>query len=65
MFKRLLWMAIGAAGALQAERWVRAQRARLTPDALTGTLLDKVNERLEAQRADAGSHASQGPPTLR
>ena len=60
MFKRLLWMAVGAAGALQAERWVRAQRARLTPDAMTGTVLDKVNQRLEAKRADAQQDASPG-----
>ena len=50
MVRRLFWIALGAAGALQADRWLREKRARLTPNAVTGTMLDKLNERLEARR---------------
>lgn len=50
MLRRLFWIALGAAGALQADRWLREKRARLTPNAVTGTMLDKLNERLEARR---------------
>jgi hypothetical protein len=58
MLRRLLWVLVGVAGALQFDRWLRDKRRRLTPNALTGTVLDKLNERLEAnqarQRAKAG-----------
>jgi hypothetical protein len=47
MIKRLLGIALGAALALQFDRWWDARKARLTPNALTGSFLDKVNERLE------------------
>jgi hypothetical protein len=50
MLKRLFWVAVGAALALEADRFFREQRARFTPNALTGALLDKLNERLEAGR---------------
>lgn len=50
MIKSLFWVALGAAGVLQLDRWMERKRSRLTPNALTGTLLDKVNERLEKQR---------------
>lgn len=50
MLKRLFWIAVGAVLALQADRFLREQRARFTPNALTGALLDKINERLEAGR---------------
>jgi hypothetical protein len=48
--KTLFWIAVGAAGALQADRWLRSKRAQLTPNAMTGTLLDKLNARLESKR---------------
>jgi hypothetical protein len=51
MLRRLFWIAVGAALALQADRWFRQQREKLKPSNLTGTLLDKANERLEKTRA--------------
>ncbi len=54
MLKRLLWVALGAAGALQADRWLKQQKMRLQPNATTSTLLDKVNRRLEESRRSAG-----------
>jgi hypothetical protein len=57
MFKRLFWVVLGAVAALQADRWLREQKGRFTPNALTGTLLDKVNRRLETQRATADAPA--------
>lgn len=51
MIKRLLWVVLGAAGALQADRWLAQQKARFRPSALTGTLLDATNKRMEKRRA--------------
>ncbi|MGH2786865.1 MAG: hypothetical protein ACRDJV_03015 [Actinomycetota bacterium] len=51
MIKRLLSVAFGAALALELQRWWESRRARLSPGALTGSLLDKVNSQLEARRA--------------
>ena len=58
MLKPLFWIAVGAAGALQADKWLNERKARFTPHAMTGALLDKVNERLEAK---AGSPADTRP----
>jgi hypothetical protein len=57
MIKRLLSIALGAALALELDRWWTRRRARLTPNALTGSLLNKVNERLESRQrtSEAGS----------
>ncbi len=52
MLKRLLWIAAGAAAALQFDRWWRAQRGRFTPNALTGSFLDALNKRLEERNRD-------------
>lgn len=61
MLKRLFWVALGAAGALQVDRWLREKRASLTPNALTGSVLDKVNQRLEAKnQATAPRHGQPG-----
>jgi hypothetical protein len=54
MLKRLFWVLVGVIAALQADRWVRERRRRFTPNAITGTLLDKINDRLEANRNPAG-----------
>ena len=51
MLRRLFWIVVGAVGALQADKWLREQRYRFTPNAITGTVLDKVNDRLERNRA--------------
>jgi hypothetical protein len=50
VIKSLFWVAVGAAGALQADRWLDKKKARFTPNAMTGSLLDKVNQRLESKR---------------
>ncbi|CAN5534838.1 hypothetical protein BH20ACT21_BH20ACT21_16230 [soil metagenome] len=51
MLRRLFWIVLGAMGALQADRWLRQKRSQLTPNAITGTMLDKINQRLESNRA--------------
>ncbi len=58
MIKSVFWVAVGAAGALQVDRWIEARKARLTPRAMTGSILDKVNSRLEANRT---RDTSRGP----
>lgn len=50
MIKRLFWIALGAAGALQLDKWLEQKRTKLSPHALTGSMLDKLNERLESKR---------------
>jgi hypothetical protein len=50
LLKRLVPIALGAAAALQLERLIESKRARYTPNAVTGRLLDRVNERLERSR---------------
>ncbi|MEO8324148.1 MAG: hypothetical protein ABI571_08450 [Actinomycetota bacterium] len=47
MVKRLFWIAVGAAIALQFDRWWQARSASFTPNALTGTFLDSLNRKLE------------------
>lgn len=47
MIKRLFWIAVGAAIALQFDRWWQARREHFTPNALTGTFLDSLNRKLE------------------
>lgn len=51
MIKRLLWVVVGAVGALQADKWLQEQKDRFRPSALTGTLLDATNRRMEKRRA--------------
>ena len=51
MIKSLFWVAVGAAGALQAERWLGSLRIRLSPQAVTGKFLDGLNNKLEEKRA--------------
>lgn len=53
MLKRLFWIALGAAIALQCDRWWQARRDRFTPNALTGTFLDSVNRKLEDKNRQA------------
>ena len=50
MIKGLFWVVVGAAGALQADRWLERKRAKFSPSAVTGTVLDKINQRLETSR---------------
>lgn len=51
MLKLFFWIAVGAAGALQADRWLSRQRSQWSPSAVTTRLLDSVNEKLESDRA--------------
>ena len=51
MLKSVFWVAVGAAGALQADRWLERRKAKFTPHAITGTMLDKVNSRLEKNQS--------------
>jgi hypothetical protein len=60
MLKKLLSVMVGAAAALQFDRWWSRRRAQLTPNALTGSLLDKINRRLETNRAKSGGSRPSG-----
>lgn len=55
MIKTLLWTAIGAAGALELDRWWEGKRDQLTPRAVTGAMLEKINRRLEEKRGASSS----------
>ncbi len=62
MLKRILLLAIGAAGALEGEKLAQRVRARFRPSAITGTLLDKANHKLEARKpTSTGASQSQRP----
>ena len=50
MIKSALWVAVGAAAALEADKWLEKRKAKYRPSAITGTLLDKVNASLEAKQ---------------
>ena len=50
IIKSLLWVAVGAAGALESERLLSKARVRFSPSAVTGSFLDKVNTKLENKR---------------
>ena len=52
MLKPLFWVAVGAAGALQADRWLEKRKAKFSPRAITGSVLDKVNSQLEKNRSE-------------
>ena len=60
LIKKAFWVAVGAVGALQVDRWLSERRARFTPHAMTGALLDKVNQRLEAKRDIAAEPSEPG-----
>jgi len=50
IIKKLFWVAVGAVGALEADKLFERARIRLRPSALTGSLLDSANRRLEKRR---------------
>lgn len=54
MIKKLFWVAVGAVGALEADKWFEKARARLRPSALTGSLLESANRKLEKRRVARG-----------
>jgi hypothetical protein len=47
LLRKLFWVMVGIAFALEADRWISKQKTRMSPHALTGSLLDKANESLE------------------
>jgi hypothetical protein len=54
VIKKLFWVAVGAVGALEADKWFEKARARLRPSALTGSLLESANRKLEKRRVARG-----------
>ncbi len=58
MLRRLFWIVVGAVLALQGDRWMREQRAKWAPSAVTGTLLDKANARLERNQRETARRNS-------
>ena len=50
MIKGLVLMALGAIGALEAEKRMEGLRAKFRPRAVTDAMFDKVNDRLEQSR---------------
>jgi hypothetical protein len=59
MIKSVFWVAVGAAGALQADRWLAKRKAKFTPNAVAGSMLDRINRSLEKKQATTTS----GSPT--
>ena len=51
LIKIAFWMFIGVAAALESEKWLGKITARLSPSSMTGSLLNRVNRKLESQRA--------------
>ncbi len=49
--KKIFWIAVGAVGALEADKIFQRQKERFRPSALTGSLLDRTNRALEKKRA--------------
>lgn len=60
MIKGLFWVAVGAAGALQADKWLQQRKAQFKPSAVTGRLLEAANTRLEQSRARAAAVPGSG-----
>jgi hypothetical protein len=55
MIKSVFWVAVGAAGALQADRWLEKRKAKFTPNAVAGSMLDRLNRSLEKKQATTTS----------
>ena len=53
--KKALFVALGAIGAIELDRWWGRQRERLRPNAIAGAALDRINVKLEEQRHRAAS----------
>jgi hypothetical protein len=50
MIKALLWIAVGAAGALELDKRLEGVRERFTPRAITDSMFDSMNRQLEKRR---------------
>lgn len=51
LVKKAFWIAVGMVGALEADRWLSRQRVRMSPRAMTGSMLDKLNQTLERRNS--------------
>ena len=51
MIKSVFWVAVGAAGALQVDRWLEKKKSKFTPNAVAGSMLDRINRGLEKKQA--------------
>jgi hypothetical protein len=45
--KKFFWVLVGVAVALEVDRRVTRQKVRMSPRAVTGGVIDKLNENLE------------------
>ena len=50
LIKTAFWMFVGVALALESEKWMGKLGARMKPSSMTGSLLDRLNTKLEAQQ---------------
>lgn len=50
MIKALLWISIGIAGALELDKRLAGVRERFTPKAITDSMFERANARLERDR---------------
>ena len=50
MIRSLFWVAVGAVGALEADKMMDKVRDRIRPSNVTTSLLDKVNATLEKKQ---------------
>ena len=49
LIKIAFWMFVGVALALESEKWLGKLGARMKPSSMTGSLIDRLNTKLEAQ----------------
>ena len=61
MIKSLFWLMVGAAGALELNRWTSRQKGRLRVSSMTGGLLEAANRRLESKRYSSTPGPGSGP----
>lgn len=50
MIKAAIFIVLGGIAALQAERWLGDLKERISPRAVTDSMLDRANRRLERER---------------
>ncbi|MBA2426525.1 MAG: hypothetical protein H0V60_05500 [Actinobacteria bacterium] len=62
MIKALVSLIAGVAGALQMERWLGRQRLRWGATTVTGSVLDRLNRRLESERGAGRPPGPGGDP---
>ena len=47
LVKLAFWVSVGAALALESEKWMNKLKVRLAPSSMTGSVLDRLNRKLE------------------